>query len=207
MCLIIILYNTFSYKQNIESFENYSSKKPTIPVVPVDTSISTSIINDTKEPLHMLGYLKKQLSDDVYEQIQNTCYVSSFQYDSVSVNDLYQNIENNLNITALQIRREFIENPVYVIICKDQQFDRPTEISIGSTLVPTKVLILYSSYYTLDDDESLKIAKYKKEEGIAKIKDFFSKNAVLDKNISTDKKSCIIYELNNKNKIFNNLQK
>ena len=208
LSLSISLYYTYNYKQNIESFENYSSKQSTISVVPAhDISKSISFVNsDTKEPLQELGYLKKHLSDDVYEKIQKMCYVSSFEYDSVSTNDLFQKIENDLNVTALQLRREFIENPVYIIICKDQQFDKQTEILIGTTQVPTKVLILYASYYVLDD-ESLKLAQYQRGEGIASVKEFFNKNAVLDKNLSQGKKSCIIYTLNNKNKIFNNLQK
>lgn len=208
LSLSISLYYTYNYKQNIESFENYSSKKLTPSVVTVDTSNTNSFVNyDTKEPLCILGYLKKPLSDDIYEKIQNICYVSSFEYDAVSKNDLYQKIINDLNITALKIRRQFIENPVYVIICKDQQFDKQTDISIGTTHVPTKVLILYSSYYILEDNESLKLLQYTRGEGATKINDFFNKNAVLDKNMSLDKKSCIIYTLNNKNKVFNNLQK
>lgn len=209
VCLVIILYNTYIYKQNIELFDNYTSKLSSVAAREND---QITVVNkeNMKDALHMLGYLKTQITDDTFEEIQKICHISSFEYDSVSKNDLYQRIADNLNVTSLQIRDEFIENPVYVIICKDQSTDTSSDVLIGTVQVSNKVLILHPSYYVNDIDESLKLSKYKNGEGLTKLKGFFSKNVILEHNESkkcSDKNTCIIYKINHKSKIFNNFKK
>jgi len=205
VCLIIILYSTYIYKKNLESFENYSSKQVSVSTKTTDQT--TFAKTDTKNDiLQILGYFNTQISDDTIQELQNICYVSSFQYDSVSSNDLYQRITDDLNATSFQIKEEFIINPVYVIICKDHTIDTSPDISIGITEIPTTVWLLYTAYYVYDSDESLKLSKYKNGEGLTKLKEVFNKNVILDQKDS-NKKSCNIYKINNKNKIFNNLLK
>lgn len=205
VCLIIILYSTYIYKKNLESFENYSSKQVSVSTKTTDQT--TFAKTDTKNDiLQILGYFQTQISDDTIQELQNICYVSSFQYDSVSSNDLYQRITDDLNATSFQIKEEFIINPVYVIICKDHTIDTSPDISIGITEIPTTVWLLYTAYYVYDSDESLKLSKYKNGEGLTKLKEVFNKNVILDQKDS-NKKSCNIYKINNKNKIFNNLLK
>lgn len=175
LAILLVLYYTYTYKTNIEFFENHMSS-----FVP-----KTSIKQGTKEtPLIPIGFLK---SDDI-QSFSSRMYVSNQTFASISTNDIYQKIIDDLNKTKININEEFITGPIFIIVCKEK-YDA-TQV----THVTTHLHIMYPSYKFKDDD-SIKLIK----NGNVVARSYFE-----DK-ISDIHSSCVLYEVNKFHKLFNNI--
>lgn len=140
LLLLIILYNTYLYKtkirQNIQ--ENFSNRYET-----EVENISNTTLNAFKNgsnfastennfynqyqlfdvkhtlPFFTLGCIKHSPQDDtILNFIENNFMVSTIEFYSVSINDIYERIANDLEIqkTNMVDNAQSIDSPVYVIV-------------------------------------------------------------------------------------------
>lgn len=138
--LLIIIYNTYLYKikirQNIkENFSNrYETEVDNISNTTLDAFKNGSDFASTENnfynqyemfdvkhvlPFFTLGCIKHSPEDDtILNFIQNNFMVSTIEFYSVSINDIYERIANNIEIqkTNMVDNSQFIDSPVYVII-------------------------------------------------------------------------------------------
>lgn len=137
--LLIILYNTYLYKTKIgqnmqENFGNYDAELENINNTTLNAfkngldfaSIENNFYNryemfDVKHvlPLFTLGCIKHSPSDDtIINFIEENFMVSTIEFYSVSMNDIYERIANDVEIqkTKMVDNLQFIDSPVYVII-------------------------------------------------------------------------------------------
>jgi hypothetical protein len=203
LSLITILYNTYIFKRDIEdvkqieTFAN-TAKNETLSTHQVTYPKSNDYKEDDTQPLVKFRYIKHSTIENLETDLSEMFYVSCIQFYSISLNDIHQKIADDLNKTAIKTHGEFVSGPVYSIVSKDNTDCYSDDlIDVGSNKQLTTVYVLYPQYYNVDG----KILQYKNKTGSANFKKYFDQKIAT--NMSNDLE--VIYKLNNKNKLFYNL--
>ena len=202
-----ILYNTHIFKQDIEGFQGFQGfnqiemfqnieHKSTHPVIYPQTD---TYKEDDSMPLKKYHYIKESAVHNLEHDLPELFFTTYLQFYSMSINDIHQKIADDLNKVALKSKGEFVEGPVYVIVCKDNKDCYSDDlIDVGTKEKLTSIYILYPRYYS---DDNGKIIAYPNKKGMSEFKSYF------DNIVTTDMlgNNAIVYQLNNKNKLFYNL--
>jgi hypothetical protein len=147
----------------------------------------------TNYPLHTLGCVKHSTKDDILNSLNSMFYVSYSEFYSMSINHIYENIANDLNLTISKLNNNLIDDPVYVLIFQapDISFNneqivarhdvvntlRPSYeqnknvVRIGEKMLYTKLFVLYPAYFQ-ESNKTLK--KYTDNEGLKKFEKYFN---------------------------------
>lgn len=186
MTVIIIAYNTYMIMYNMEEFTNSTmptiqcSRRRTKQVLPKYVPrFHYEAFKDTKNkhPLQFYGCINVvPLPND----IADTYYVTEQQFDSVSINNIYDKIVEDLFKTKLKISDELLKDPIYVVIYQDPD--------CYDDVIKTRLFIIYTGYdkhlVSLDNSAT-----------------------IIDKVVIKNMYSCkgTVYTLNKNNKLFVNL--
>jgi len=156
ICMIIIYYNTYKFKKNIENFMGSEEDNK-------DLYIKKNKIS----PLTSIGYIN---SNDFLNKNLDI-YISDYEFHSYSMNDIYQKIIDDINLTLQKTAKEFIEETIYVYLIQDIQpkcnIDKDNqEILIGKEPILTTLIIIYPSYCydgkkIIKDIDNIDINKFK----------------------------------------------
>lgn len=201
LSLVTILYNTYIFKkdiqgtQQIEMFQNMDFKPTHSVIHPKPDAYK----DDDTQPLKKYRYIKQSAIENLQHDLPELFYTTYLQFYSVSINDIHQKIADDINKVALKTRGQFIEGPVYTIVCKDNKDCYSDDlIDVGTKQQLTTIYILYPRYYSDDDG---KIMTYANKQGMTQFKSYF------DKIIASDMLGdlAIVYQLNKQNKLFHNL--
>jgi len=206
--LINVLFDTYGYKAKLEQFESFTNYSEDIKTVVETSAIKFKDVVDDR-PLIKYAKLK---SNTVIDDISEFAYMTSYDFFSVSPNDIFQRIVHDLAETNMKIRSEYIEDPVYVIIYRapvSSDYNENGSI-IGGHKSLTQLYVIYPQYWkkTSNDKEEVtevtetaRISKQKNEEGIKSLEKYFNNNISSD----SDKNGCTVYKVNKKNKMFFNI--
>jgi len=146
-CLILfsftsILYNTYTFKCNIEAYHNFKEnfENPDTYKDQVSALYNTTLeaykkgasfhdkayrylynfheYNDIKnnESLLTYGCIKSDTSSDILADLRSLFYVSYYEFYSVSVNDIIQKISEDLDKTIINSNEPELKDPIYVLI-------------------------------------------------------------------------------------------
>lgn len=191
MTVIIIAYNTYMIMYNMEQFTNSTmptiqcSRRRTKQVLPKYVPrFHYEAFKDTKNkhPLQFYGCINVvQLPND----IADTYYVTEQQFDSVSINNIYDKIVEDLFKTKLKVTDELLKDPIYIVIYQDPN-------CYDDDVIKTRLFIIYTGY-----DKHL----------ISLNNSDINHNAIIDKVVIKNMHSCkgTVYTLNKNNKLFVNL--
>ena len=213
ICILVILYNTYflnsaskehftNYKTTFEQYEggeDFHSNKD------MNHFFNYNQYKDVKGlwPLNTYGCIKSNNVGDVEDDIKNMFYISVSEFYSLSVNDIFQKIAEDLDITKIKINTEKIENPVYVIVYQapflrfnDEEIvarndsinnfkpsfnQKINNVTIGEKKLYTKIIVMYPNYKS-DTENSSRILKHNDNTGFKRFKQYFN-----DSRISRDK--------------------
>ena len=205
--LLNVLYNTYGYKAELEQYENFTNySRNSESTNKINTSSFQEVTDD--RPLIKYANLKKTANID---DISEFAYVSSYEFFSVSPNDIFQRISDDISEINIKISEEFVESPVYVIISRTPissgSNSYKNDIIIGGDTSVTQLYIIYPKYWkktsNSDENDSISdISKIYKQNGEKGVELF---NKYLQNNITsnTNNFGCVLYKVNNHSKIFN----
>jgi len=211
--LINVLFDTYGYKAKLEQFESFTNYSEDIKTVVENSAMK---FKDDVDDRPLIKYAKLK-SNTVIDDISEFAYMSSYDFFSVSPNDIYQRIAHDLAETNMKIRSEYIEDPVYVIIYRapvSSDYNQNDSI-IGKHKSLTQLYVIYPQYWkkTSNNEEDAgvtevtgvtdvtKISKQKNEEGVKSLEKYFKNNISSD----SDNSGCTVYKVNKKNKMFFNI--
>jgi hypothetical protein len=197
-----VLFDTYGYKAKLEQFESFTNYSEDIKTIAETSAMKFKDVVDDR-PLIKYAKMKSNL---VIDDISEFAYMTSYEFFSVSPNDIYQRIASDLAETNIKITSEFIEDPVYVIIYRapvSSDYNENGSI-IGGHKSLTQLYVIYPQYWkkTSDDiGEISRISKQKNGEGIKSLEKYFKDNISSD----SDNNGCTVYKVNKKNKMFFNI--
>lgn len=150
-----VVLNTVMYKKRIEEYTNYDPKfhevnvevnsfKPRIKKEYTDIRLS--------EPLTYVSCIEDTLN--IEEKLGEWYFIDCIEFNSMSENDIYENIVNSLEDTTTKINDECIDGPVYSIV-----FSNPHK---ATDTILTKLYIIYPRYY-LNEEPPHNIKKHDKD--------------------------------------------
>jgi hypothetical protein len=150
-------------------------------------------------PLNTYGCIKTNGVENVEDDIENMFYISVSEFYSLSVNDIFQKIAEDLDITKIKINTEMIENPVYVIVYQapflrfnDEEIvarndsinnfkpsfnQKINDVTIGEKKLYTKIIVMYPNYKS-DTENSSRIIKQNGDTGFQKFKQYFNNSRI-----------------------------
>lgn len=202
--LMNVLFDTYGYKAKLEQFESFTNYSEDIKTI-VETSAMK--FKDTTDDRPLIKYAKLK-NNTVIDDISEFAYMNSFDFFSVSPNDIYQRIADDLAETNIKITSEYIEDPVYVIIYRapvSSDYNENNSI-IGGYKSVTQLYVIYPQYWKkAQDDQEVsevsRITKQKDGKGIKSLETYFKNNISSD----SDKNGYTVYKVNKKNKMFFNI--
>lgn len=181
--LCVIYYNSYRLKINIEGFldydyntkvgeiynttlENYKQGYDYNAITTDSTYYNYIHLTDVKDnyPMFTYGCVKQNASD-----ITNlNLYMSSYEFYTLSINDIYQKIVEDLHQTLSKTQEQTLNGPIYVIIyqtpslsynneayiarydvinnLKASYDQQQNDVLIGSKQLYTRLLIMYPMY-------------------------------------------------------------
>lgn len=200
--LMNVLFDTYGYKAKLEQFESFTNYSEDIKTIAETSAMKFKDVVDDR-PLIKYAKLKSNI---VIDDISEFAYMTSYEFFSVSPNDIYQRIADDLAETNMKITSEYIEDPVYVIIYRapvSSDYNENGSI-VGGHKSLTQLYVIYPQYWkkTSEDIEEIsRISKQKNEEGIKSLEKYLKNNISSD----SDNGGCTVYKVNKKNKMFFNL--
>lgn len=151
--ILSIYFNTYKLKCNIENFIDY------------DNSLQIKSNFEKEKDTPLIKISESNYSDSFLSRLN--FMISKKQFYSISGNDIYQKIIEDLQECLQRICKEYIDGPVYILIYQDIDNEPEKEKQIGINKLLTRLYILYPSYQLYDN----KILKNNK--GILQFKKYF----------------------------------
>ena len=208
-CVSVVFYNTVYLKYNTEEhFTNYNTTlrqyengKDFHTNQELKHFFNYNRYDDVKKlwPLNAYGCIKTNLSDEIENNIKHLFYISVSEFYSISINDIFQKIVEDLDNTKLKIQTEKIENPVYVIIyqapflrfnneeivARNDSINnfKPSfnqminDVTIGQKKLYTKIIVMYPKYKSHIENTS-QISKYNDDTGFNEFKKYFNSSRI-----------------------------
>lgn len=149
LCIIVIIslciiwYNTYNYKCQIESFNNYKHNSKYLEqfdnyTEAVEKTYDTTLeaykkgfnfheagrkylhnfyqFKDVKDNLPLQTYGCIMSEDEILEELQSKFYVSYYDFYSVSANDILEKISEDVERTVTKSNESALRDPIYVVI-------------------------------------------------------------------------------------------
>lgn len=209
--LIIILYNTYIYKNELEAYHNFGT---------YDNKLKETFVNNDKSnyynyndyrdvkndsPFLTYGCIKNNKSNNILDDLRSLFYVSYYEFYSVSINDIIEKVMGDLDIIKRKINGQELIDPIYILVyqapnlsfndelymarhdsvnnLKASYKQNKEDVKIGSQKLYTKLYIMYPYYYH-DPNNSEIIKNYSNgniEGGLNKFKEYFNNKITRDK--------------------------
>ena len=211
-CILVVFYNTYYLKYITEEhFTNYNTTlrqyengKDFHTNKDMKHFFNYNTYDDVKKlwPLNTYGCIKTNVNHDIENEVKELFYVSVSEFYSISVNDIFQKIVEDLEKTRVKINTEKIENPVYVVIYQAPYLRFNNEeivarndsinnykpsfnqninnVKIGEKQLYTKIMMLYPNYKSHPENTSY-ITKYNDNTGFKHFKTYFNSLISRDK--------------------------
>lgn len=154
---------------------------------------------DNNFPFTTYGCIQTSPGENIMDTLSKLFYVSYSEFYSLSINDIFDVIVNDLTRTMSKIKEEPIEDPVYVLIYQapnlsfnDENFAARIDsvnnlktsynqnidnVRIGYNPLYTKIYVIYPKYF----ENNGKITNYNNEDGLNKFKNFFQSKMTRNK--------------------------
>lgn len=176
-----IMYNNSleNYKKG-QDFNNYNVK--------INYNDNIRMYDVKKDfPLITYGCIQSKLSDNLFEDLKKYFYISSYEFYSLSIDDIYEKIISDLNSTIVKLKQDKLDEPVFIVIyqapylyfnneqviarhdisnnLKSSYEQDINNVKIGMKKLFTKLFIIYPKY-------NIELKKYTNNEGIKKFHEY-----------------------------------
>ena len=189
--IIIIANNTYMLLNNIEEFTNNNidinicKNSKCNKVKSYNEIDKLQNLQTKKYPLELCGCISLPFSYDLLEQLNTICYTSYQEFYSLSIENIYQKIIEDLNKTYISSGAE-LNDPIYTIIYQEEACD--------TVELFTQMLIIYPKLYS---EDKIKIRKYNTSIGVQNFDVFLRKH--VHKNLQKCKAT--VYKIKQRNLI------
>lgn len=226
--LITVLNNTYIFKRDIvditkknkDNIEHFTNKKlESCNMEEINSYFSSDDVKNIKLPKSqnislnpkpieykddiegpLIRYKKVSMEnvEQIIEDISGYCYVSTITQELTHMNEVYQKVIDDLDKSRIKLNAEYINSPIYIIVCKDipTKIYGELNIDLGVNKYNTTIYIIYSKYYS-DCQNNYKILEQKNNDKYTSFTKYM-------KNLKSTG-NCDMYILNSKNKMFYNL--
>lgn len=215
---IIIVYNTHMLMKDVDEFTNCNTGicnfRQVVKCQPKAVEGESRHLNkfhnfnDIKEkhPLKLYGCVKVPFSDDLLAKLEQICYISYQDFHSVSINNVYEMIADDVNKMKIRLKDELVLDPVYAIIYQDDDcMDQDDQHKF------TKIIMVYPMYQRHEGSEGSEGYPDGVDTGVCRIEkvrksDEQNKQDAVRKYFNRGNKTTgckgIVYQLNKNHKMF-----